>query len=200
MLSHYFSNWKMKTTSTSTFRSSRCLPREGISWFDEDFCRELNSCFSRAISIKNRWISCLTRSWNEMRMKPQQTVVWHAILSIFCCIYQIRKTCRRYRLNCVFTPSIWTQHRSTIMTFSVIGQVITVLYATGPGHHQMEWFLSIMSAVFVVRPLFVDAYICIIGPFLVLSSSLSNTPKEAIEQWQSYTIKLSFGNYKLLLK
>ena len=57
-------------------------------------------------------------------------------------------------LNPVFVTSILTQRRGIAMTFSGIGQVITVLYAMGPGHHQMEWFLSIMSAVYVVRLLY----------------------------------------------
>lgn len=72
-------------------------------------------------------------------------------------------------LNLVSTTSILTQRRDTVMTFSGIGQVITVLYAMGPGHHQMEWFLSIMSAVYVVRLLSIDALPRITRLFLFLS-------------------------------
>lgn len=103
-----------------------------------------------------------------MRMKPQQIVVWRAILSIFCRLHLNTKTSMNNLLNRVLATSILTQRRGIAMTFSGIGQVITVLYAMGPGHHQMEWFLSIMSAVYVVRLLFINASPCISRLFLFL--------------------------------
>lgn len=90
----------------------------------------------------------------------------------------IMKTLMSTLLNRVFATSILTQRRGTVMTFSGIGQVITVLYAMVPGHHQTEWFLSIMSAVYVVRLLLMDALPRITRLFLFLSVRPNQTQQK----------------------